>query len=183
MAKPIVFNLEPGRGKGSRSKIISREIRKQLTKELNLRKIKRADLRDLAEDFIAEKKNLIAKGISPIREKKKRFPAYKDPKKYPGPKRGSIRRRYPGKKPRPVNLKLSGKFLNDLTYRVSTGKRPVLRIGFWKKKSILKEKGHREGSNKQPKRPIIPTARERYAVLLERKLFSKLEQIALLRFK
>lgn len=183
MAKPIVFKLTPGRGKGSRNRIIAKEIRAQLTKELNLRKIKRSDLKDLAEEFIAEKKVQIAKGISPIREKGRRFPAYKDPSKYPGPKRGAIRRKYPDKKPRPVNLNLSGKFLSDLTYRVRSGSKPILTIGFWKKLSILKELGHRKGSSGQRKRPIIPTADERYSVALEKTLFGKLQKIALLRFK
>jgi hypothetical protein len=70
----------------------------------------------------------------------------------------SVQKKYPGKKPRPVNLFLSGAFLSALTYLTkekSDGKISVT-IGFDDPDQAIKEKGHREGANGQRKRPIIP---------------------------
>lgn len=95
-------------------------------------------------------KDLILKGESPI-ESKGKFPAYKNPEKYPGKR----------KPHRPVNLTLSGDMLNALRYRINQAK-VLVTILYQDKKSKLKELGHREGANKQPRRPTIPQAQERF---------------------
>lgn len=67
------------------------------------------------------------------------------------------------KRLRPVNLKVSGKFLDSLkatVQRVKGGYASV--IGFSDKKSQKKEQGHREGANEQAERPIIPQSGEKF---------------------
>lgn len=106
--------------------------------------------------------DLVERGISPIRGGGLggKFPPYKNPKRYPGKRKPHT----------PVNLWLSGKFLRSLKYRVLRfGKGYVAEIGFTSELSELKERGHRERANGQPKRPIIPVATngERFARLVE----------------
>ena len=89
---------------------------------------------------IKEMKDQISKGISPIREGPKRFPAYKNPKKYPGKRKGK----------RPVNLKLTGDFLRSLSFKaLQGGKGYITRIFFDDSDGLsdLKEQGHREGAS------------------------------------
>lgn len=106
---------------------------------------------------IADMKDLIAKGISPIRGEG-RFPGYKNTKKYPA-----------GKKPnRPVNLKLTGDFLKSLDSEVKSSRTGYdTDVGFFDSDSKDKEEGHREGANGQLKRPIIPTKSEELAVTIQ----------------
>lgn len=112
--------------------------------------------------------DLISKGISPIKGNG-RFPAYKDAKKYPGKRKSA----------RPVNLKLSGDFLNSLQARVKKFKDGFgFVIGYFDNLSKLKEQGHREGANKQRKRPSIPEIdkREQFAERIQvtfLKIFNK----------
>ena len=108
-------------------------------------------------DFVKEKMlDLISKGISPI-EGQGRFPGYKNPKEgYPA----TVKTSFGSKRPRPVNLTLSGKFLRRLIARPK-GKFTV-EIGFFDKYGKDLEQGHREGTNGQLKRPIIPQTGERF---------------------
>lgn len=64
---------------------------------------------------------------------------------------------------RPVNLFLTGDFLRSLTFTVkkALGK-GVIEIGYFESKQAIKEKGHREGANGQPKRPTLPKGDERW---------------------
>lgn len=134
---------------GGRKVVVKRHVDRLLSKRVQRlvdpKKVRRRDLTGLGKTIIKEMRSNIAKGISPIRGQR-RFPAYKNPKKYPGKK----------KPRRPVNLMLTGKFLKQLTYRTKTGSKPFVRIGFFKSYGKTLEKGHREGANTQPKRPIIP---------------------------
>lgn len=96
---------------------------------------------------------------------RKRLAAIGEERGYPF----SVQDKYPDKKPRPVNLKLSGDFLKSLTYQTSkrSGGQNV-EIGFYDKESIDKELGHRGETNRkkrggeQPKRPIIPVGTETF---------------------
>lgn len=102
-----------------------------------------------ADDFLKEMKRDILSGLSPIKGMG-RFPAYKNPKKYPA-----------NKKPqRPVNLYLTGEFLSDLYTEIDSYARVI--VGYVGTLSINKEEGHREGVNTQPKRPTIPENRESF---------------------
>lgn len=67
------------------------------------------------------------------------------------------------KRPRPVNLWLTGDFLRALTFELKklAGKAGI-EIGWWEPKQAIKEKGHREGANGQPKRPTLPRGSERW---------------------
>jgi hypothetical protein len=115
--------------------------------------------------FIEQKmKDLISKGISPIFGKG-RFEGYaaqrygKQKKKfYPD----SVKKDFPSKRRRPVNLFLSGDFLKSLkAYPVSVGK---IFIGYTTKYGKKLESGHRDGVNGQPNRPTIPEKpNERFA--------------------
>lgn len=65
------------------------------------------------------------------------------------------------KRPRPVNLWLTGDFLRALTFELKKlGSKMGIEIGWWEAKQAIKEKGHREGANGQPKRPTLPRGRE-----------------------
>jgi len=110
---------------------------------------------------------LAKKGISPI-GRGARFPAYKATALAAKERRNRYpfnqRNKFPSKRARPVNLTLSGDFLNDLTFRVKrVGAKISIQIGFFGRKSAIKEKGHREGANGQPRRPIIPSKQEQYS--------------------
>lgn len=94
---------------------------------------------------IAEMKDMITKGISPI-EGTGRFPGYKNPKKYPGKKKPKT----------PVNLTLTGKMLKALKGFVEPTKSGYASVIQYTGGEEVKEEGHREGANKQPKRPTIP---------------------------
>jgi len=102
---------------------------------------------EMGEVIVDEMKRLIATGQSPIKGNG-RFPKYKDPKKYPGKQKAKS----------PVNLELSGDFLDDLASRPVTDPFGyAAEITYKGKKSQDKELGHREGANDQPKRPSLPS--------------------------
>lgn len=104
----------------------------------------------VGESVVKIMKELISKGISPIRNWGK-FQKYKDRKKYPGDQKPAT----------PVNLKLTGAFLADLKHeikKVSSGS--GTKIFFDSDLSRKKESGHREGVHGQPKRPTIPVDNE-----------------------
>lgn len=106
----------------------------------------------IGEAVTKEVRDQISKGISPIKGNG-RFPRYKNPKRYPG-----------DKKPRtPVNLNLSGAFMDSLTYKVydaRTGKGTEIFYNGEDSNGVSnqdKEQGHRDGANGQPKRPTLPS--------------------------
>lgn len=83
-----------------------------------------------------------------------------------------------GKKPRPVNLFLTGDFLSNLEYIVTgTAGKYGIELGFFDELSAKKESGHREGVNGQPKRPIIPVGREDFAISIQKIIFRKMEEL------
>lgn len=125
------------------------KISKKLEKALKDMKkpIDKETARAVGEAVVEGMKALIAKGQSPIAGNG-RFPAYKDPKKYPGTRKPKS----------PVNLKLTGDFLDDLIYRLVTHPSGyAASIRYATSESRDKELGHREGANGQPKRPTLPT--------------------------
>ncbi len=78
------------------------------------------EARKAAEEVLEEMRDMIVKGISPIRGRG-RFPAYLHAGKkgkYPA----NQKNKYPTKRQRPVNLLLSGDFLRALTYRIYPAK-------------------------------------------------------------
>jgi hypothetical protein len=135
---------------------ITADLEKAIREGLDLKRLKKREMDFVARAIIFEMKQNISKGISPITGK--RFPAYKNPARYPGDQ----------KPQRPVNLYLTGDFLDNLAYKIELGTKPKVLIGFWDQESILKEKGHREGANTQPKRPIIPIGGETFSKRLLR---------------
>lgn len=131
-----------------------------------LKGVTKSDLDSLGKLAVDGIKDLAAKGISPI-EGKGRFPAYikADEGGYPI----TVRKKYPGKKSRPVNLRLSGKFLDEgLEYKSDVSKLTV-DVGFFDEQYEVMEQGHRKGTNGQGKRPTIPQGNQTFAQTIMRK--------------
>lgn len=147
-----------------KAKIDAKQLSFLKSKLENLKKpVEKSDATEIGQKVTEEMKNLISKGISPILSEG-RFPGYKNPEKYPGKLKNK----------RPVNLKLSGDFLNALTFKEVTSKSGFATQIFYKGESEdLKEKGHREGANGQLKRPTIPQRGEEFAARIKR-LYSKI---------
>lgn len=136
------------------------------------------DASKMGEEVVITMKDMISKGISPIREVG-RFPAYKHQRvkgKYPA----NQQKNYPEKKQRPVNLTLSRDFLSALSSRIiksgTKGKFPV-EVGYilgnrGEVSASKKEQGHREGVNGQPKRPTIPQGDEQFAAKIQKIIFT-----------
>ena len=123
--------------------------------------VKREIQNSLGEELVKKMKDLVSKGISPI-EGHGRFPAYKsstkEKKRYPD----TVKGKFPSKRRRPVNLGLTGQFLNHLSYILDFAQDKFgIRLGFFDEESIQKEKGHREQANGQAFRPIIPKGKEK----------------------
>lgn len=116
----------------------------------SLHTLTQPEARDVGQRAVERMKRLISAGQSPIEGPgiSARFAPYKKPERYPGKRKPHS----------PVNLRLTGEMLDDLHY----GIRPdgeggfVAEIGYTDTKQILKESGHREGQNGQPRRPTIP---------------------------
>lgn len=124
---------------------------------------------------VKEMTDMISKGISPI-EGAGRFPAYKAQSRGKGQKQGypynTKEYREGKKKVRPVNLYLTGDMMKDLTYEPIEVKGSWrTEIGYFTIDSILKEIGHRDGVNGQPKRPTLPQGQEGFAQRIQRILF------------
>lgn len=78
------------------------------------------------------------------------------------------------KRVRPVNLFLTGEFLFHLeAVLVGVAGKYGLEIGFFTPDQAIKEIGHREGANGQPKRPIIPIDREDFAQSIQNIIYGK----------
>lgn len=146
---------------GVNTKAINELIKK--VQQIKSSAIKKTHVNQIGKEVVKEMKDLISKGISPIRGKE-RFPAYKraeDKSGYPN----NVGKRFPGKKKRPVNLTLSGDMLNALIFRaIGSGENISIEVGYFDEAEALKEKGHREGTNGQPKRPTIPQGNEQFTV-------------------
>jgi hypothetical protein len=152
----------------------------RITKEEGDRAITRltqSDLKTIGLATIQEMKIAIAKGISPI-EGDARFPAYKWARASKSERAGkypwSEQKNHPDKKIRPVNLSLSGDFLDALEARP---KRGGVEVGFWNRKFEKYEKGHREGANGQPSRPIIPDDTEKFSRSILRRIENAVKDI------
>lgn len=116
--------------------------------------INRKDGNRLGRGVVEEIKNTTLKGGSSVRggEFGGRMPKYK-PSYLDSIKRG----RFPGKKIRPVNLRLTGDFMKSLKFKLAkTPQGFAPDVGYFNRKSKQKEEGHREGANNQEKRPTIP---------------------------
>lgn len=89
----------------------------------------------------------------------------------------SVKNKFPGKKTRPVNLRLSEDFIDSLKYMVQgVNNNFKLAVGFFNKLSVDKEMGHRVGVNGQPSRPIIPINQERLAVSIQKLIFESFKR-------
>lgn len=130
--------------------------------------ITKRDAEEAAKVIEAEMKALIAKGDSPIAGRGK-FEPYRGQYRSRIAKYGyiSVRGTKYRKSLRPINLKLTGEFLNTLQGRASKSAKFGFeaQVGFFgpgSGKSRKKEQGHREGANGQAERPIIPRDGEKF---------------------
>lgn len=171
------------------------DVRKELERkrfEVNA-KINQSDLKEIGTNGRDKMLQLVRRGISPIanwgrfreykwagaikqiqaevgkRAAKKKVGSIKS-SKYPYSKMGE----FPNKKVRPVNLTLSGKFLDNLL--VKTRDRRVS-IGFFSEPYDKMEQGHREGANTQPQRPIIPEGNEQLNASVFREMLLSLDRV------
>lgn len=125
---------------------------------------------------INEMKLLIADGKSPI-EGVGKFPEYKNPDRYPGKRKAHA----------PVNLKLSSAFLKSLKQAVKpddAGFATELFYDGTDKKGVsneIKEQGHAEGANSQPKRPTLPVKKGQTFAASIRLAFSKVAKERILK--
>lgn len=120
---------------------------------------------ELGKIITDEMKNLVDKGISPIKGKG-RFEPY----------RNSYRSKieqgyYPGKGLRPVNLKLTGHMLGALSHAVEVFKSAIrITINYSDDLARKKESGHREGVNNQAQRPTLPQGSEEFSTVITQKV-------------
>ena len=111
----------------------------------------------VGNQVINDMKASLAKGISPVRGER-RFPAYKDPKRYPR----DLKPR------RPVNLYLSGDMLAALKFKPLSG--TGVSIGITDREQARKAKAHQTGDG-VPKRRFVPTEKgEEFTVTITRRL-------------
>lgn len=99
----------------------------------------------------------------------------------------SVRGKFPDKRPRPVNLLLSGEFLAALEHRVvGIAGQYSVEIGFFEDSDkdrktgvhpAIKEQGHREGANGQPERPIIPIGREDFQISIQKAIIKIVDEV------
>lgn len=135
---------------------IQREMKRafQELERKGLNALSKSELDFLGNQVRSKVVQVISQGQSPITGWPSRFPGYKNPEKYIK----SVKSNFPNKKARPVNLKLSGEFLDSLYIKgLKRGDENYLNVGFNGFENELKELGHREGVNGQPKRPIVPS--------------------------
>lgn len=146
---------------------IDLEISPQLQKALKdaSKPIDQATAKRVGIDVVKAMKAQILNGNSPI-EGDGKFPAYKNPKKYPGKLKSRS----------PVNLKLSGKFLNALKADVENGTYGQSTTIYYSGKEQVKEQGHREEANRQPYRPTIPSEKNETFIKVIREIYLKLYQ-------
>lgn len=117
------------------------------------------------------------KGVSAARKTSAKARAMRSSKSGRKPYPFSVQKQFPAKRPRPVNLFLSGSFLSDLTFAVaSLGRKKVIEIGYFEELSAKKESGHREGVNGQPKRPTIPKGNETFSSVIISDILSLFRQ-------
>lgn len=140
------------------------------------------DAKLIGSTIAEEMKNQISKGISPIAGKG-RFEGYRGGykdriKEY---KNVRVNRRGYPKKLRPINLKLTGKFLKGLKHWTRGGFLGGFAaiVGFKTsdKLSVKKERGHREGANDQAERPIIPKGKEFFSRRIQNKVIKILNAV------
>lgn len=137
---------------------LEKKLKEPITKE---------DGDEMGELFVSQMRDLISKGISPIRGVG-RFPGYKNPVKYPGKRKDA----------RPVNLYLSGQMMSALGFKTKKTRDGLeVTISYQDSEAETKERGHRDGAKGQPKRPTIPLGSEQIAVTIERSIVNLFKQI------
>lgn len=200
--------------KGPDERTLERIIRKAVLDKADkaFSKLPDSDLNVIGRLFLGKMKTMISSGQNPIRGfGSPRFPEYKAVTSFKTAKKSkfesstankiknrgypySVQKSFPDKKPRPVNLFLSGDFIKSLITLVvkkggtdTKGKTILvdkrLRITFDKEESKQKELGHREGANGQLKRPIIPKGKEDFAAPLRKLLVDAYVQLIKKRIK
>lgn len=128
--------------------------------------------RELGETFTSLAKDMISKGISPVRGHRK-FESYNaqntGKKGYPY----NIMRQYASKRARPVNLYLSGSMLNGYSWRSKPGQ--LIEVGYVNVSGVdaIKAQVHNDGTRNIPARPTVANKPgQQFAVAIMRELIS-----------
>ncbi len=131
------------------------------------RPIDETTARNIGDTVIKQMNNFIARGQSPVRDQG-RFVGYKHQQISGGKakpssenKRGypySVMHRFPDKKVRPVNLRLTGQMLAALAHKFYAGAQKI-ELGIFSGKEALKAETHNEGTQEPrvPRRHFLPT--------------------------
>lgn len=120
-----------------------------ISKDLAKLGLSKSEVDRVGRNLVVDMLSHVSRGVSPISGKP--FPKYKNQEKYPGYRKTK------------VDLYNTGEFYNALKYEVSkAGPESTVKVGFFDEKNALKEQGHRDGANDQPKRPIIPLESEKF---------------------
>lgn len=125
----------------------------QLRRVVTSRRLKE----EVAAQVIADMKESIAAGVSPVRGER-RFVAYKNPEKYPGDRKSK----------RPVNLYLSGDMLAALRFYPTAG--PSVSIGIKGQAGVI-ARAHNDGTSTIPRRHFMPTDKgDEFSVTITRRI-------------
>lgn len=130
---------------------------KRLAEFVKKTSLSKSQVQDIGEGTVSLMKSQISKGISTIAGGG-RFPAYKNPARYPGKL----------KRQRPVNLYLTGDMLAALTVKADSPR--AFTLGYFESSEAIKEHGHRDGANGQPRRPTIPEGSEEFNQTIQRQI-------------
>lgn len=141
-------------------------LKREIQTKVDMQRIFNARaLKEIGQEIVDAMLEEISEGTSPI-QGRGRFPAYKNPDKYPGDRKPA----------RPVNLELTGQQLSSLRYRINQAKIAVS-IYYSTKKAQLKELGHRQGVNGQPRRPTIPEENESLSPTIRKRVQSLIDRL------
>ena len=127
-------------------------------------------LEEIGKVAVKEMRISLERGISPVRGER-RFQKYSE-SYTKAIKAGWLEH---SKNVRPVNLILSGRMVNAITYKAQKGK---LEVGIWDPEMVELASYHQEGTEKMPQRKFIPdTSGEYLTVTIDRALINKLKDL------
>lgn len=147
--------------------IVSRNLANKIRRSVDTKRIfDRTALDRIGKLTIRLMLDDVEGGRSPLTGRS--YAPYKKPKSYPGKRKPA----------RPVNLRLTGAFLRALRFDYLDRKGFVgIKIGFRDRLSALKELGHRNGQNRQPKRPLIPRGKQNLREGIRKQIRALIRQI------
>ena len=134
----------------------------------------KAVVADLGRNVKEKSLALVKVGLSPV-EGRGRFKGYAVQRggKSNYPEIPGLKKKFPGKKTRPVNLELDGEYLDAVTQYKKNREGDGIEFGLLKGSDLQNKmfESHNEGSrNDIPQRKVIPTNGDDYTPLIRRKI-------------